>query len=192
MQNVVFFVQKMIKYSTSQNYSGNSEHVKRIIQNSKGGIILKFKKKQLKIYRLCQQRVFFNRFGGKSSQKIERSCAAYGRRSSRVFCYHSYTSGLKKGHISDFTTTIRFVEFLFQFTFVVVSIQFYSHHLDNQTTRSQQAETRVLILQKTCQSVVTLVLLTANKIPALALIIFATNYCCADFRELFFYKLQNC
>merc|ERR1712096_522049 len=80
----------------------------KVFKYSGGGIILKFKKKQLKAYRLCQHRVFFSRFGGEKLQKIERSCETSGRSSSVAFCYRKYFAGLKNGQVSDFTTTFKF------------------------------------------------------------------------------------
>ena len=90
-------------------FLGNSAQVLRTIKNSKGGIILKYKNKQLKLFRLCQQRVFLDR--GKKLQKVERSCAQLGKNSHRLFCYDKHVFSLKYGQNSDFTTIIKFVEF---------------------------------------------------------------------------------
>ena len=98
---------KIIKSVSTKMSLGSSDQVMRIIKNSKGGIILHYEYKKLKVYRLCQQRVFLKR--GKNLQRVERSCAELGQNSHEVFCYHKHVFGLKYGKVSDFTATLKFV-----------------------------------------------------------------------------------
>ena len=89
--------------------AGNYNRVKEIISTSKGGIILKYERGSLKVFRLCQCRVFVAKYGSKDYKKVERSSSDSGPLPLEAFSFYKFVSGYQKNELSSYLTNIRFV-----------------------------------------------------------------------------------
>jgi len=89
-------------------YKGDYDRVTNIITSSKGGIILKLERGTLKVYRLCQCRVYVGSYGCQDYQKVCRSSSETGPVPFEVFSFHKFVSGYQNSQLHSHVTTIRF------------------------------------------------------------------------------------
>jgi len=88
-------------------YAGNYDQVTKIISSSRGGIILKYERGSLKVFRLCQCRVFVAKYGSQVFQKVPRSTIDSGV-DLQVFNFYTFVNRLQNNQVSSHVTTLRF------------------------------------------------------------------------------------
>jgi len=89
-------------------YAGNYDQVTKIISSSRGGIILKYERGSLKVFRLCQCRVFVASYGSQVFQKVPRSTIDSGPMPLEVFNFYTFVNILQNNLVSSHVTTFRF------------------------------------------------------------------------------------